>query len=335
MRARVFSVGVGSAVSEGFVRSIANRTGGAAAFVTPGESMSRQIERHFLRIATPASEIVIDWGSEVIREQLPGALFEGDTEWVFATVRGELPESVGVEIRAEGREPIRHRLPLALSSEESPSVVARVAARNRLERLPEHASEAVAYRLLTEQTACAVVHERAADEKLEKLPELVQVPQMLAAGWGGTAALSPARYCESIESPYSSCWQNDLFGAARLREDDTADRRMENERRSIQVAIIGWAWLAIDRLDPDRVAESLDFPLLDENARRALEAINGFDAADEAWLVAILVAAAEEHDEQLFRHGARRLRVARKRFEDSGKIRAVREFLQGAVWKRG
>ncbi|RMG30277.1 MAG: VWA domain-containing protein, partial [Gammaproteobacteria bacterium] len=47
---RVFTVGVGSAVSEAFLRELAEKTGGACELVTPREDIEASIERHFRRI---------------------------------------------------------------------------------------------------------------------------------------------------------------------------------------------------------------------------------------------------------------------------------------------
>ncbi len=46
---------------------------------------------------------------------------------------------------------------------------------------------AIDYQLVTEHSAITLVLERAPGEQLDQLPELRVVPQMLAAGWGGTA----------------------------------------------------------------------------------------------------------------------------------------------------
>jgi hypothetical protein len=47
---------------------------------------------------------------------------------------------------------------------------------------------AIDYQLVTGHTAITLVLERAPGEQLDQLPELRVVPQMLAAGWGGTTA---------------------------------------------------------------------------------------------------------------------------------------------------
>ncbi len=53
---RIFTVGVGSAVSEGFVRRIAEITGGCCELVSPRESMAEHIVTHYKRIRTSGAQ---------------------------------------------------------------------------------------------------------------------------------------------------------------------------------------------------------------------------------------------------------------------------------------
>ena len=52
---RIFTVGVGDAVSEGLLKKLSQITGGMAEFVTPNENMSERIVRHFQRMNAPCS----------------------------------------------------------------------------------------------------------------------------------------------------------------------------------------------------------------------------------------------------------------------------------------
>jgi len=59
---RIFTVGVGSSVSESFVRQLADVTGGACELVSPREQMSVRIIHHFRRIYQPqALDVRINW----------------------------------------------------------------------------------------------------------------------------------------------------------------------------------------------------------------------------------------------------------------------------------
>jgi Ca-activated chloride channel family protein len=79
---RIFTVGVGSAVSEAFVRRVAETTSGACELVSPRENMSERIVRHFRRIDQPkAKSVHIEWPTIPIR-QVPGeveTVYAGDT----------------------------------------------------------------------------------------------------------------------------------------------------------------------------------------------------------------------------------------------------------------
>ncbi|WP_419633930.1 VWA domain-containing protein, partial [Thiolapillus sp.] len=64
-RQRIFSVGVGSSVSERLVRELAEQTGGACELGNPEEGMAEKIERHFKRIHLPrAQSLEIRWPAE-------------------------------------------------------------------------------------------------------------------------------------------------------------------------------------------------------------------------------------------------------------------------------
>jgi Ca-activated chloride channel family protein len=59
---RIFTVGVGNAVSEAFVRGLADATGGACELVTPREGMAGRVVRHFERLRTPRTRsLEIHW----------------------------------------------------------------------------------------------------------------------------------------------------------------------------------------------------------------------------------------------------------------------------------
>ncbi|MBK9677155.1 MAG: hypothetical protein IPO82_18660 [Betaproteobacteria bacterium] len=53
----------------------------------------------------------------------------------------------------------------------------------------EALSLALRHQLLTAQTNCVIVHERAEDEKATGLPQLQKIAQMHAAGWGGLSTV--------------------------------------------------------------------------------------------------------------------------------------------------
>ena len=111
---RVFTVGVGSAVSEAFVRRLAEATGGECELVSPREGMADRVIRHFERMRAPrAKRVTIHW-PEGARDLAPttfGAVFEGDT--VTASAQFDRPAITGhvtLEIETDGGDVFRQQL---------------------------------------------------------------------------------------------------------------------------------------------------------------------------------------------------------------------------------
>ena len=98
---RVFTVGVGSAVSEGFLQALARRTGGACELVTPNEQMAERIVRHFRRIGSPNTrDVHLQWPGTAI-EQIPmriDSVFPHETLHVFARYQEVAGEEVALEL---------------------------------------------------------------------------------------------------------------------------------------------------------------------------------------------------------------------------------------------
>ncbi len=199
---RVFTVGVGSAVSEAFVRGLAAGTGGECELVSPREGMADRVVRHFERMRSPrAKRVVVHWPEGAI-DRAPatlGAVFEGDT--VFACARFKHPSiggNVVLEVETEKGEVFRQELAIGAAplpeSADRVSTVARLAASSRLKELDESAGRetALRYRLVSPWTNWLVVAERAEGEQMQDLPALRKVPQTLAAGWAGAGQLAMA-----------------------------------------------------------------------------------------------------------------------------------------------
>ena len=78
---RVFAIGVGSAPAEGVLRALAESTGGACEFATPGEALEAAARRmlHRMRQAVHTN-VRIDWGSAPAWSSGPApSVFGGDT----------------------------------------------------------------------------------------------------------------------------------------------------------------------------------------------------------------------------------------------------------------
>jgi len=196
---RFFTVGVGSAVSEAFLRSLAEISGGACELVSPNENMAERIHRHFLRIATPRSSgSNVAWPNKPLRVfpmEVP-SIYDGDTcnlfAWFAEPPTGEvklnvpLPNGTSIELPAT-------ICPPATEGQDDGTIPRMAAAlRLRVTTDKEAGQElAVQYQLVSRWTNFLAIVIRAEGEKAIDLPELHRVEQMLAAGWGGVGTVQP------------------------------------------------------------------------------------------------------------------------------------------------
>ncbi len=192
---RIFTVGVGTAVSEGLLRKLSRITGGMAEFVTPNENMAEKIVRHFQRMSLPASAAEIVWPAEPDWIWPVGApsLFHGDTAVFFARFPAK-PEG-RVELKASSPAgSFSWAVDLPEDADETEcSDLARMAVRRRIAgRTDDQAAEqAVKYRLITPLTNYLLVEENQNRDELA-LPELRTVPQMAPSGFVGIACFAAA-----------------------------------------------------------------------------------------------------------------------------------------------
>lgn len=210
---RIFTVGVGAAVSEAFVRGLAQATGGECELVSPTEGMAERVLRHFERMRAPkATRVALHWpqGALDLNPGTIGALFEGDT--VIASARFDQAAIAGevvLEIETAEGDIARQALTLhapAAAGADALSSVARLAAAMRLKTQAPEAGLATAlrYRLMSPWTNTLVIAERAEEQKAQELPALRQVPHTLAAGWGGTGRhLAMCASAPSVGADYS------------------------------------------------------------------------------------------------------------------------------------
>ena len=191
---RVFVIGVGSSPAEGPLRRLAQATGGACEFATPGEALEAAAQRMLARIRQQAwTNLRIDWGGEAAWQgELPLCAFAGDTLAVFAGVRGEPAADAPVRLVSRSAEGVDIVLASTRQrTEAADDALPRVAAAGRLAALqPEAATAlAVSYQLMSAFTNCVLVHVRAEAEKATDEAQLHRVEGMLAAGWGGTGSV--------------------------------------------------------------------------------------------------------------------------------------------------
>ena len=195
---RFFTVGVGSAASEAFLRDLSEQTGGACEMVSPREDMARRIVRQFRRMGQLCMEsIAIEWPDGQVRQH-PGnieKMFLGDTLHVWGWFRQPPSGPVKLSMKFGDGQVAVQTVDLWLGPEESGAgldCLPRMALHDQLPGMvPEEAlRQAMRYRLVTDQTSYVLVYERAKGQKATGHPELRQVPHTLAAGWGGMGSVN-------------------------------------------------------------------------------------------------------------------------------------------------
>lgn len=194
---RLFTVGVGSAVSEALLNELASVSGGAMELVSPVEDMAERIVRQFRRIDQPRTErFDIRWSVPPTR-QVPAkcsALHAGDTFHVFGFFSSPPAERVALELDFPDGQTFREEvvfsgLESAIPANRSGDL-ARIATRQGLAELDGETALnlALEYQLLCEQTACVLVEDRYEDGQPSVVPALRKVPTTVAAGWAGTGS---------------------------------------------------------------------------------------------------------------------------------------------------
>ena len=198
---RLFVIAVGSSPAEELARKVAELTRGACEFVTPGEDMRGAVARLLARMGSPVMSVAkVQWPVEPSWSMGEGSVvFPGDTGHVLAGFASVPTGTVTVTV-AGGAVPLERQCTLVPAANEA-SELARLAAALRLRTLDREQAATLAehHQLVSDYTSCVVVLERDADLRTEGLPVLRPVPQMLAAGWGGTGAVAAPRsrvaYC--------------------------------------------------------------------------------------------------------------------------------------------
>ncbi|WEN41947.1 hypothetical protein CKCBHOJB_01529 [Thauera sp. GDN1] len=198
---RVFVVGIGSAPAESVLRRLADETGGACDFVAPGEAVEPAVLRMFARLRSQRmASLELAWpaGAKPLwMSALPGSVFDGDavTVWArFAQVPDGTVRLVGTRMHAVAPESLGEA---CLTAAENDSALSRMAVAAQIETLlategaqSHQALElAVAYQLVSPLTHFLLVETRAEADKPADMPDLVKVPSMLPAGFGGLGSL--------------------------------------------------------------------------------------------------------------------------------------------------
>jgi len=212
---RVFAVGVGSAVSEAFLRELASSTGGACELTSPNEAMSKAIQAQFRRIFSDfGQDARVRWPAapdEEYPQEFP-RVFEGDTLHVFARFSQEITGPVELALQAGGAcvTESAQALPLpamGLPRSDDVSLLARLmaAAMMKAPGVSRETAEdlAVRHQLMSPWTNYLLVLERQDGEKAVDIPEIRKIRQTLAAGWHGMGSVVESRPMPTMDASMS------------------------------------------------------------------------------------------------------------------------------------
>jgi Ca-activated chloride channel family protein len=216
---RIFTVGVGSAVAETFVRQLAENTGGACELVAPREDMAEKIHRHFQRMyMASANNIEVHWPVQP-EQSLPETLktiYTGDTLHVIGWFAEEPAGEVTLKIFLDDGQVLTERAMvqdavniLLATTDELPSALARMCAARHLSTLEDSKAASdlsVRYQLMSRWADYLVICPLQENEKASDLPELRKVPHVVAAGWHGIGSVAAGsdRMIEIRESAFLS-----------------------------------------------------------------------------------------------------------------------------------
>ena len=228
---RVFVIGVGSSPAEAVLRHLAEATGGACEFATPGEALEAAAQRMLQRMRQSVwTGLRVDWGmADAPQWELPTPkhAFGGDTLLALAGFAKDadspevtaLPQFEEVRLLAQGPDAQeveigRVSIVGVVDGDDLPRIAAarRVAALDALsapddmvlaqrmgeavveqEPLTQARALALEHRLISRHTHGVLVHRRAEDDKPQDESLLHRVQTMLAAGWGNTGRVARAR----------------------------------------------------------------------------------------------------------------------------------------------
>lgn len=279
---RFFTVGVGSSVSEAFVRELAERTGGACELVSPNENMAERIHRHFKRIGSSCSDASqVAWPAQPIRmfpKTVP-TIYDGDTCNLFAWFAEPPAGEVRLQMSLPDNAELAMTTGILKSSGSAPREIARMVAALRLREITkkqEGQKLAMKYQLVSKWTNYLAIVERDHDGKAETLPEPHKVQQMLAAGWGGTgstlyssgicasASANSFRFCSSSIVPptflrdrkkpashqYMTCAEDSF--------EDLLEAATKSQKETVSAS---WIWDCDDQKDISPFVELLETTL--------------------------------------------------------------------------
>ena len=190
----IFTVGVGSAPAEPLLQELADKTNGVCDIISPNEDIEAAIARIFRRMrGARVQSPRIDWGAEPgWQSPLPARLYGGDVIYAFAAFAQPPEQHPVLHWAVDGR---KERLCAETIPHKCSDAVIRLGGARRMGEAAtrEEACElALRYQLVSEHSSLLLTHTSGL-LKNAVLPVLHQVPQMLAAGHGGSGSLNAPR----------------------------------------------------------------------------------------------------------------------------------------------
>jgi len=214
-KARVYSFGIGTNVSDALLASLAEKTGAAVEMIHPGERVDEKVIAQFARATAPRVTDVdvrfrgVDVGEIAPAE--PAALVDGEPFTMFGTY-----EAAGrgvAEIRGIHQgEKLYLEVPFDLPEREERPTIVKLWARARIRDL-EHAdvsgrrAETMKQRIVelakrhgvsSKYTSFVVVEKRAGERRTNEQPETRVVPVNPPAGWSMVRGRRPPLYASAM-----------------------------------------------------------------------------------------------------------------------------------------
>jgi Ca-activated chloride channel family protein len=201
-RARIYSFGIGTNVSDVLLRDLARHTGGAVEFVYPGERIDEKVIAQFARAVAPRiTDVTITFsGNDLeVREQAPSTLpafVEGEPLTLFARFTGQGHGQAEIRGQSAGT-PFCLTVPIDLSTAVERSLLPRLWAAEwirELEAIEVHGRRArqmqqrivdlaVQYGVMSRYTAFLVIEQRTGTRRASGQPATRVIPVHVPAGW--------------------------------------------------------------------------------------------------------------------------------------------------------
>lgn len=199
-KARVYSFGIGTNVSDALLRDLARETGAAVEFIHPGERIDEKVVAQFSRAVAPrVTDVAVRFVGVDVGEVAPSRtpdLVDGEPWSLLARYTRGGGGTAEISGRWQG-ETFALRVPVDLPEEVSRPVVAKLWAAERIRDLEDARVEgrraesmkaritalAVEHGIASRYTSFVVIEQRSGDRRVSGMPDTVVVPVGLPAGW--------------------------------------------------------------------------------------------------------------------------------------------------------